>query len=210
MSSLVAALTLLGGGVARATTITVSTLADPTGPAGTCSLHDAITAANTQTETNNCSAGSGTDSITFSVTGTIMLGSTLPTITGNLTIAGPTGSPGITIDGGGTVQLMHVASGAALSVQSLTLADGSVTGYYGPSGGAIFNMGALTVTNSTFSANQAIAALGSNPIQWANGGAISNWGTSTIANSTFSANQGAGAPATAEWPTAAPSQMRGH
>ena len=34
---------------------------------------------------------------------TISLGGTLPAITGNLTITGPSGSPGITIDGGGQV-----------------------------------------------------------------------------------------------------------
>jgi len=86
--------------VAHAGTITVSTLSDPSGPSGTCSLRDAVTAANTMTATNGCVAGTGNDTIQFSITGTITLGSTLPQITDrNLTIKGPA-SPGITINGG--------------------------------------------------------------------------------------------------------------
>ena len=53
-------------------------------------------------------------------------------------------------------------------------------------GGAIFNNGTLTVTDSTLSANQALGANGF-------GGAIYNNGTLTVTNSTFSANQATGA-----------------
>lgn len=52
-------------------------------------------------------------------------------------------------------------------------------------GGAIYNSGTLTVTNSTFSANQTSILLGA-------GSAIyNNSGTLTLTNSTFSANQAA-------------------
>jgi predicted outer membrane repeat protein len=56
-------------------------------------------------------------------------------------------------------------------------------------GGGIFNLSTLTVTNSTFSANQAAFF----------GGAIFSSGSngSTITNSTFSANQAAGGGAIA-------------
>ncbi|MGA3228484.1 MAG: CSLREA domain-containing protein, partial [Candidatus Binatus sp.] len=87
-------------GLSRAATITVTTLADPTGARGTCSLRQAITNANGQNTagSTNCSAGSGNnDQIIFAsgLTGTITLGSTLPPITDtNLAIIGPTGSPG--------------------------------------------------------------------------------------------------------------------
>src|SRR5690348_1731169 len=96
-------------------TITVNSLADPGAP-GICALRDAITAANTMTATNGCAAGNGNDTIKFSVTGTILLASTLPEVTDSqLTINGPA-SPGITFDGGGKVQVMQVASGAMLNL----------------------------------------------------------------------------------------------
>src|SRR6516162_2409950 len=112
---------------ASAATIVINSLAD-TGAKGICVLRDAITAANTMTATNGCTAGTGNDTIQFSVTGTILLGSTLPQITdGHLTINGPA-LPGITIDGGGQVQVMVVASDATLNLNDLTIADGLVEG----------------------------------------------------------------------------------
>ncbi|MBV8361059.1 MAG: CSLREA domain-containing protein, partial [Deltaproteobacteria bacterium] len=136
-SGLVAALALVLTTAVHAATITVTTLNDPTGPSGTCSLRDAITAANTMTATNGCAAGTGNDTINFSVIGTIALASTLPTINDrNLTIKG-LASPGITIDGsnGGypnSVQVMQVASGATLNLNKLTIANG---GSFGSGGG---------------------------------------------------------------------------
>ena len=83
----------------RAATIVVNSLADP-GAADICALRDAITAANTKTATNGYTAGTGKDTIRFSVTGTISLAGTLPqVIDSRLTINGPA-SPGIMIDGG--------------------------------------------------------------------------------------------------------------
>ena len=62
---------------ARAATITVDSLGDP-GAMAICALRDAVTAANTMTATNGCAAGTGSDKIQFSVSGTISLASTLP------------------------------------------------------------------------------------------------------------------------------------
>jgi CSLREA domain-containing protein len=160
-------------------------LADPIGPAGTCSLRDAITAANTKSATNNCSAGSGTDTIAFSrgLTGTITLNSTLPPITGNLTISGPTASPGITLDGNNKFQVVLVNSGAVLNLDHLTIAHGNSSGGRGGGGGGIFNQGTLIVTNSSFSGNSAnIGDLG---------GGIFNEGTLIVTNSTFAGNSAA-------------------
>jgi len=154
LAVIIAALILTSASAAHATMITVDTLTDGS-VAGHCTLRDAITAANTMSAMNNCAGGTGSDTIVFSVTGTISLGSTLPTVTdANLTITGPI-SPGIKIDGGGLVQLMQVDARATLTLQFLTLANGRVTGASGGAGdgGAIFNQGTLTVTNSTFSAN---------------------------------------------------------
>ena len=65
---------------AGAATIVVNSLADP-GRTGICALRDAITAANKMTKTNGCAAGTGNDTIQFSVTGTLHLASTLPQVT---------------------------------------------------------------------------------------------------------------------------------
>jgi CSLREA domain-containing protein len=183
-----------------AVTITVNSLADPV-DLGKCTLHDAIMAANGMKAVSGCPAGSGNDTIQFSVTGTIKLASTLPTITDpQLTINGPA-SPGITIDGQNKVGVMQVASGATLNLNNLTIAHGFMAE---GEGGGIFNFGTLTVTNSTFSGNSASVGGGisnsnvatltitnstfSGNSSSGDGGAIVNLGPLTITNSTFSAN----------------------
>lgn len=182
---LMAALALATGSGALAATITVNSTADP-GSAGICTLRDAITAANDKAATNGCAAGTGTDTIKFSVTGTITLGATLPAIDGNLTIIGPTTTPGITIDGGRTGtrfsghRIMEV--NAALTLRFLTLANALSH----QSGGAIANGGALTVAESTFSHNAAGPMFGS--VGGLDAGAIFNTGTLSVSNTTFSSN----------------------
>jgi CSLREA domain-containing protein len=169
---------------ANATTYTVNTLQDTSGE-GDCSLRDAINAANrTLTLGSTCTiAGAGKNIIQFSVTGTILLASTLPQVmetAGSLTINGPA-SPGITIDGsnsGNPVQVMQVASGATLTFKNVTITNGSadILGVL-PDGGGIYNAGTLTVSNSTFSGNNAEF-----------GSCILNSGTLKVSNSTFSGN----------------------
>ncbi len=63
---------------------------DPTAGDGKCTLREAITNANSNSDTTSgdCTAGSNFDTITFSVGGTIQPGSALPTIIDNLTIDG--------------------------------------------------------------------------------------------------------------------------
>ena len=55
---------------AGAATITVNSTADAFAADSSCTLREAITAANTDAATGGCSAGSGADTITFSVNGT--------------------------------------------------------------------------------------------------------------------------------------------
>jgi hypothetical protein len=185
---------------ARAATITVNSLSD-TGSTGICVLRDAITAANTMSATNGCAAGTASDTINFTVTGTIALGSTLPPVTDSqLTISGPASL--VTISGTGRVQVMLVGTGATLALHhvrianglslftgsgggiynkgTLTVSNSILSGNSAPndSGGAIYNDGVLAVTNSTFSKNNAFFA----------GGAIGSSGKLTITNSTFSGN----------------------
>lgn len=133
----------------------------------TCSLRDAINAAN---------SGLGAD-IVFdaSLAGkTLTLSSALSAIRGRLSILGA-GASQLTVSGGGTVGVMFtVASGTVALFDGLTLASGN-TNF---TGGAVRNNGTLTVANSTFSGNSASY----------DGGAIANYDALTVANSTFSGN----------------------
>ena len=160
----------------HANTITVNTIGDP-GPSGTCDLRDAITNANNkdQSGSTNCVAGSGTDTIVFTVSGTITLGTdgTLPAIVNTLTI--DSSNQTITIDGASTYQVLFVNVGSTLNLDDLTIAHGSSS----DKGGGIQNAGTLTATNCMFSNN---ASVGS-------GGAIYNNGTLTVISSTFLDNQ---------------------
>ena len=77
---------------AHAAGLVVNSLSDTTAHDGICTLREAITNANNNLATNaDCAAGSGADTITFSVSGTILLFSPL-----NVTDAA-----GLTIDGTG-------------------------------------------------------------------------------------------------------------
>src|SRR4051794_31159673 len=99
-------LPLLAPTNARAASFTVTTLAD----SGTGSLRQAIEDANTTT---------GADTITFSVSGTIVLASTLPAINDDLTIDG-TGQS-VTVSGNNAVQVIAVNGGKTLNLNALTI-----------------------------------------------------------------------------------------
>jgi LPXTG-site transpeptidase (sortase) family protein len=183
---LLLALLLAGVGIrpAYAAGYTVNTLNDDTNNDGLCTLREAILAANNAPANNNCgSASSGNDTITFNVSGTtITLTSTLPNIVsgqGTLTIDG---GGNITISGNNSVRVMYVNSGANLTLQNLTIANGNG----GDFGGGIRNDGTLAIISSTIANNRAgdfIAGVGG-------GGGIFNSGTLTVTNSTLSDNLG--------------------
>jgi predicted outer membrane repeat protein len=152
-----------GASVTQAADYTVTNLED----SGPGSLRQAILDANAQ---------AGADTITFNVSGIITLASPLAiTDPAGLTIDGA--GQNITISGDNAVRVMSVHSGAVLTLQNLTIADGvAMSG----SGGGVLNSGTLTVSNSTFFQNISV---------FNNGGGISNSGTLTVSNSTFSHNQ---------------------
>ncbi len=188
-------------GAARAAIITVNTVGDP-GVSDTCDLRDAITNANgkNQSGSANCTGGTGADTIVFSISGTITLGSTLPAIANtspdSLTIDGS--GHAITVDGASSFRIFNVNFSATLNLQNLTLAHGSAIGTGGSvsgssvTGGAIDSFGTLSVTNCTFSDNLALGGTGNMFGGFAQGGAI--WGgfPLTVTNSTFSGNQAIG------------------
>jgi hypothetical protein len=164
---------LVAPAVGQANNFPVTSNAD----AGPNTLRQAITDAN---------AHAGADTISFSsVTGTIALQSSLPTVTDGLTITGP-GASTLTLDGSGIPNgsIMRATPAAAsdpavpLTVSDLTFTSGSVSGTK-TYGGAIGTYNAdLTVERSVFTHNQADF-----------GGAIGSiYGSLSVANSEFSDN----------------------
>lgn len=173
---------------ANSNIITVDNFTDPASTSGNgfCTLREAINNANAASDTSSgdCVAGTGTDTILFSVSGTITLGSTLPAIAnsspGSLTIDG-TGQT-VTVDGASTYRALVIDVGAILTVNDLTIANGNASG---ADGGGIENSGTLTIANSTLSGNS--APVGGN-VGYGGGINSEDAGTLTVNNSTFSDN----------------------
>ena len=134
-----------------------------------CNIADAITAANSDTATGDCPAGSGDDTITLSAD--ITLSATLPNITSTISIEGADHF----ISGNNSYRIFHVEGAGSLTVNQLRLKNGLGNA----SGGAIYNIGTVVVTNSQFDSNSAN--------NW--GGAIADLGgTTTITSSSFTNN----------------------
>ena len=109
-----------------------------------CALADAITAANTDTETNGCTAGDGADTITLSAD--VTLSAALPTIAAELTIDGDSHF----ISGADTYAIL-VVEDADLTVMDVTLKEGSAV-----NGGAIYIQdGTLIVDDVVITENAA-------------------------------------------------------
>ncbi|MCF0234871.1 MAG: hypothetical protein HUK22_07845, partial [Thermoguttaceae bacterium] len=85
------------------------------------------------------------------------------------------GDLNITIDARNRSRIFSVNSGCEVALNGLTLSRGSASGE--DNGGAIYNAGALTVTNTMFTGNSANS-----------GGAIDNVGSLTVTNTTFTGN----------------------
>lgn len=182
--------------------LTVTTLNDSTDTTtctggATCSLRDAITLVD--------GVGSGDIIFKSGLTGTITLASALPSLIGNVNLAGP-GANLLTISGpnnSNNYSVLDISSanavvnlsgltitnsgpnspnGAGLSNSStLLLIENCVfTFNNGTEGGAILNAngGSLAIENSTFSGNNA-----------GDGGGILNQGQLVVANSTFNDNR---------------------
>ena len=127
-----------------------------------CTLRAAIQEAN---------AAAGDDTITFdpSLSGAISLASALPDLNSNLSITGP-GASILAVQrsvAGGTpnFRIFNIPIGITISISGLTLSFGRVDN----DGGAIFNSGTLTLTDSVLRNNRADS-----------GGAIMSVGGSTL------------------------------
>jgi CSLREA domain-containing protein len=188
--------------VSAAAALTVNTLADNETADGFCTLREAIIAANTNANYSGCAAtGYGDDTITFSLSGTITLTSSLPNISEALIIDGS--DQLVSISGNNLVKVLTIDTGINVTLNELSIINGKV-GAFTP-GGGVSNYGTLTVTNCTFSGNQATeggaihndsnATLNVSGSTFENnsvteyGGAIASVdGTLTVSNSTFSGN----------------------
>ena len=181
-------------------TLTVSSLGD----AGTGSLREVITMANSTTEV---------DTILFSVGGTINLESQLPTITeavtidgdGQITLDAGNGDDGVFGNGDG-FRIFNIRDNVIADLLDVTLSGLTLTGgdaanseFGGLQGGAISSQENLTVIDSTITGNSAGDGLrgifgngqgGFEGTDGGNGGGIfSAFGTLSIINSTVSGNQ---------------------
>lgn len=176
--------------VVLAATITVN---------ATCSLPNAIAAANTDAPVQGCAGGSGADTIrleagaTYTLHNAASTGDTgrsgLPPVTSDITIEGN----GATIKRSSATstpsfRLFHVTAPGRLTLEDVMLGHGHAQGDTAltGSGGAILNEGRLTLRRSTLFGNRAVGAA-------ASGGAIANeGGTVILTNSTFSDNAALG------------------
>ena len=113
--------------------------------------------------------------VTFGVSGTIILTSGAIAIPSGTTITGP-GANQLTVDGSNAGRIFTVAAGASANVSGLTLTHGSAGS--GGRGGAIQNLGWLTLDGVVLTANSAGDA----------GGAVYNAGSLTLRASTLNGN----------------------
>jgi parallel beta-helix repeat protein len=175
-----------------------------------CTLVDAITAANTDTATGGCPAGSGAD--TIELTTDVVLtdpdnyywhsDNGLPVVESDVTLEGngftierDAGAPPfrlLAVSNNGTITLYDVAlrngyaahcGGAVVNEGPATLVNSTLAGNSAPWGGGICNMGAVTLVNSILSGNSA------NDWLLGGGGMLSaGGGITTLTNSTVSGN----------------------
>lgn len=158
-------------------TIVVNTNLDAAASGGLCSLREAITAAETDTATGGCSAGSGADQVVLPAGHFTLIdgasgddanaGGDLDVVAGQLTISGA-GAGATIIDANHIDRVLDIVTGATVTVSGVEItggrspqgADGGdATGSGGPGGqsadgGGIRNAGSLTLLDSTVTGNQ--------------------------------------------------------
>jgi CSLREA domain-containing protein len=158
---------------------------------GLCSLREAIIAANTDTAVDACPAGSGTDTIILPAGGYILtvagfnenaaLSGDLD-ITEDLIIAGA-GSASTWISANLIDRVFHVIGTSAVEISGVTITLGE-----SDRGGGILNHGTLTLTDVSFTDNNAFGGVG---IGNTSGGGLYNLGAATLTNTTFGGNTAA-------------------
>lgn len=184
---------------ADAASITVNSASAGTG-GPSCTLRDAIDAANTDLAKGGCTAGSGTDIIDLQAGGPYTL------VTADNDIDGANGLPSVestmTINGNGEAiqrepsatgfRIFHIASTGNLTLDKVTISGGSAEMGDGSTnndnGAGVYNRGTLTLIESTVTANGIGGRFSPNIVP--NGGGIhNNNGVLTLVNSTVSGNE---------------------
>ena len=182
------------------TPIVVNSTADTVNSSdGQCTLREAIIAANTDTASGaaagECAAGSGADTITFSIPTTdpgynpatgvfsITLGNTL-NVTSSATIQGP-GASQLTISGNNAVTVFDVLVAGTVNLSGLTISNGKGMAFTFKATGGVINEGSGTVniTSCILTNNNENTGGGG-------GGAIGliNGGTVNVTNSALNNN----------------------
>lgn len=169
--------------------ITVNSPADSVAVDGLCTLREALTNANADSDTTggDCPPGSGDDVIDFAVAlqgQTITLGGTELVISSNMTITGP-GPDQLAISGGNASRVFSVTTGI-VSLSGLTIRDGRVTD---ANGGGLANNGTLSLSHVSVQSNTIISAGGTDPTD---GGGIYNRGILTVTHSAIISNSNLG------------------
>jgi CSLREA domain-containing protein len=151
-------------GVANGATINVTTNADGVAADGSCSLREAVQAANTDLAVNECPAGSGADQISLGATTYTLTGGELG-ITSEATITGA-GASSTTIDGNHNGRVLNVSAAGKLTLDSVGITGGQ-TGNGGTGGNGTSN-------------DPAVNGSGGSGGGGGNGGGIASAGTLTI------------------------------
>jgi uncharacterized repeat protein (TIGR01451 family)/CSLREA domain-containing protein len=175
-------------------TITVNTTSDAVASGDGCSLREAIIAANTDSELNDCPAGSGADTIVFGaelpLPATFLLTKTGVNeddgatgdldIVGTLTIVGA-GVDDTIVDGNGTDRVLEILPGARVTISGVKIYNGNPGSGAGGGGIAIDGTGRLTLSSSAVVSNAA-----------ATGAGIKVMGLLSASSSVISNNMGGG------------------
>lgn len=158
--------------VHAAGTITVNSVTDQIADDGQCSLREAVIAANTDTATGGCPAGSGADTIVFdpslpspaAFTLTLTGANEDASASGDLDLSGTLIIQGgdasrIILDGNGADRVFDIRPGATVTISGVTIQNGNPGS--GAGGGGIIVSGGvprtkLTLLNSVVTNNTAV------------------------------------------------------
>ena len=177
----------LAPAAAGAATLTVDTT-DELSPTN-CSLNEAITSANLDSDTGCVASGTyGNDTIDITATGTINLTGTVTSITSNIDINGP-GAGQLDIhrqNGSGDYRVLNVTGAGDAQVSGVTISNGRLT-TLGHAGAGIQNAGLLVLEDSVVRDSQVSVTEDAGNAS-AGGGGIFNSGSLTIRRSTVTNN----------------------